>query len=307
MGFCQVKCEQSVWIWKQGDDRIIILVFVDDITIACKRKAAIARVIADLSKHFQLCVLGPTSFLLGVHIDRDQANRTLTLSQKQYMLDILQHFEMDKCSPVSTLIDPSIKYSKSMAPQSPEDVAYVKDKSYLSAVGALQYLSVVTFPQIAYAVGVFTRFSSNPEPMHWKGVKHLLRYVKGHVDTKLIYSPLPPGDPLSHEMFITYSDADYAGNPNNGRSTTVNMGTGAVGWTSHLQTVVTLSTTEAEYVAACAAGTEILFLSRSLNQSSWTCRSKEIWEDDGTLTTTMTRFASSGGDVRINSLGVSIL
>jgi hypothetical protein len=74
--------------------------------------------------------------------------------------------------------------SASMAPTTPEDVAYMKDKPYANATGALSYLSNVTRPDIAYAVGVLCRFNSNPGPQHWKAVardlnmKHRSREIK---------------------------------------------------------------------------------------------------------------------------------
>jgi len=120
------------------------------------------------------------------------------------------------------------------------------------------YLAVATRPDISYAVGVLARFSKNPGLQHWKAVKHLFRYLKGTMDLKLTYAP----DPDSDELFTTYSDADHGGNPDNGRSTggyVVKMGTGAVSWSSRLQSIVALSTTEAEYVASTSAGQEILW------------------------------------------------
>jgi hypothetical protein len=92
---------------------------------------------------------------------------------------------------------------------------------------------------------------------HWKAVKHLFRYLKGTLDLKLTYSP----DPNNAKLFTSYTDADHGGNPDNGQSTSgyvVKMGTGAISWSSRLQSLVTLSTTEAEYVAATSAGQEIL-------------------------------------------------
>jgi len=130
---------------------------------------------------------------------------------------------------------------------------------YLQAVGSLMYLAVSTRPDIAYSVGVLARFNQNPGPLHWKAVKHLFRYLKGTIDYKLTYSGLYP----SSELFTTYSDADHAGNPDNGCSTSgyvVKMGNGAVSWSSRLQGIVELSTTEAEFVAATSAGQEILWL-----------------------------------------------
>ena len=114
-------------------------------------------------------------------------------------------------------------------------------------------------------MGVLSRFTSNPGDRHWTAVKHLFRYLQGSLDYKLTYSP----DPSSRSLFTTYSDADHGGCKDSGRSTgayVVKVGTGAVSWMSKLQTVVSLSTTEAEYIAACSAGCEILWLRKLLKE-----------------------------------------
>jgi hypothetical protein len=93
--------------------------------------------------------------------------------------------------------------------------------------------------------------------------KHLLRYVAGTIDFCLLYKL----DPHVPNLFRTFSDADLAGNVDTGRSTTgyvVKMGTGAVSWSSKLQSIVALSTTEAEFVAAVSAGQESIWMSQFL-------------------------------------------
>ena len=130
---------------------------------------------------------------------------------------------------------------------------------YLAAVGALMYLATTTRPDIAYSVGVLARFNSNPGWVHWLAVKHLMGYIRGTLDHSLTYSP----DPSCSEPFLTYSDADHGGCKDSGRSTggyVVKIGSGAVSWCSKLQTVVALSTTEAEYIAAVQAGKEIKWM-----------------------------------------------
>jgi hypothetical protein len=258
LGFKRTICEHSVWIFQRDDVRIIIPVFIDDMTIAAKSKQEIQKVKDDLRKHFKLRDLGPTSFLLGVEIKHDCPKCTLTLSQHQYILDLLDRFNLADCNTVTTPLDPNIRLSSSMSPQSPQEIDEMRSVPYLQAVGALMYLAVATRPDIAYSVGVLARFSKNPGMQHWKAVKHLFRYLKGTLDHKLTYSPTS-----SAELFVTYSDADHGGNPDNGRSTSgyvVKMGSGAISWSSRLQGIVALSTTEAEYVAATSAGQEILWL-----------------------------------------------
>jgi hypothetical protein len=79
-----------------------------------------------------------------------------------------------------------------------------------------------------------------------------MHYLKGTVDYKLVYGS---GD-QSQKLFTIYTNANYRGNKNNGRSTggyVTCISSVAIGWRSTLQPFVTLSTTEAEYVAAVEA------------------------------------------------------
>jgi hypothetical protein len=174
-------------------------------------------------------------------------------------MEVLESFGMADCKPVTTPMNPGLILSKDMCPppDAPEDREF--KTRYLSAIGSLMYLATMTRPDIAYAVGVLARFNSNPGNQHWLAVKHLFRYIKGTLDYKLTYGPTSPSAPL----FTTYSDADHGGCKDSGKSTgayVVMMGGGAVSWRSKLQPTVSLSTTEAEYIAAVEAGKEIKWM-----------------------------------------------
>jgi len=126
---------------------------------------------------------------------------------------------------------------------------------YLSAVGSLQYLATITRPDIAYAVSYLARFNCNPGPKHWAAVKHLFRYLKDTLEYKLQYS-----GGSGSAAFTTYTDGDCIGS---GRSTggyVTMMAGGAIGWGSKLQSIVALSTTEANFVSAVEAGKEITWM-----------------------------------------------
>jgi len=171
-------------------------------------------------------------------------------------------------------MDPGIKLSSAMSPTTPEETAAMKNVPYMSAVGSIMYLSVATHPDIAYAVGVQCHFNQNPGMAHWKAVTHLFRYLKGTMDHQLVFAPSS-----SSELFESFSDADHAGNADNGKSTSgylVRMGTGTISWSSKLQTIVALSTTEAEYVAAVHAGKEIIWFHQFLTELGYSFNTPSI-------------------------------
>lgn len=260
MGFDRVQCDNSIWIYRKDDMRIILPVYVDDMTIVSKSKTDIAWVKTELRKHFKLRDLGPISFLLGVWVERERSKRQLTLCQKQFIIDLLDNFFPDQqLRPVITPLDPSTVLTKDMCPKTDEEKELMRNKPYAQLVGTLMYLAIATRPDIAKAVGVLLRFTANPGITHWKGAVHLCCYLAGTMDFKLTYAP----DFTSKKLFTAYSDADYGGKADSRCSTSgmvVKMGTGAISWASRLQTTVTLSTTEAEYVSAVAAGQEIIWL-----------------------------------------------
>ena len=264
MGFKRLESDRSIYIFVRDDVRIIIPIFIDDITFASSNPAAIDSAINELASHFKLRDLGPTTFLLGIEIIRNPEKQQISLSQRQYIIDALERFNMSDCNPIGTPMDPGAHLSSSMSPQSPEEQKSMETIPYLNAVGTLQYLATSTRPDISFAVGVLARFNKNPGIEHWKAVKHLFRYLKGSLDYQLVYGPSD-----SPHLFTTYTDADHGGNPDNGRSTggyAIIIGGGAVSWSSRLQSVVSLSTTEAEYIAAVEAGKEIIWMRNLLTE-----------------------------------------
>jgi hypothetical protein len=155
--------------------------------------------------------------------------------------------------------------SRDQSPRNAEERAFMHSVDYGGAIGSLQYLSCITRPDIAYTVGQLASFTSDPGVAHWNAIKHLFRYIKCTIDYAITYSP----DPLMSQLFTTYSDANHGGCKDTGRSTgayIVKMGTGVVSWMSKRQSIVALSTTEAEYMAACEAGKEIVWMRKMLQE-----------------------------------------
>ncbi|KAJ3474117.1 hypothetical protein NLI96_g12642 [Meripilus lineatus] len=269
MGFKRLKSDASVYLFIRDDVRVIIPIFIDDITLAGRSVASIKAVIAELATHFKLRDLGPSSYLLGIEITRNRSLRSLSLSQRQYIINTLTTFSMFDCNPVSTPMDPGLSLSAADGPQTDSERQEMSTIPYINAVGALMYLSTCIRPDISYTVHKLARFNTNPGMAHWKAVKHLFRYLKGTMDLTLTYSP----NPHSTELFRTFSDADHAGEVDSRKSTggfVVMIGTGAVSWSSKLQSMVGLSTTEAEFVAGNEAGKELMWIRNLLTEIGYT-------------------------------------
>ena len=116
-------------------------------------------------------------------------------------------------------------------------------------VGSLMCLTV-TRPNIMYGVSLISILMESPKESHWQVVKRILRYVSGTKDIGIMYSN------LDTFKLIGYSDSDNGGNTNDRKSTsryTFHFGTGVVSWDLKKQPNVTLSSTEAEYVATSVA------------------------------------------------------
>lgn len=130
---------------------------------------------------------------------------------------------------------------------------------YREAVGSLMFAAVVSRPDIAYSVGVASRYLNAPSKTHWNAVKRIIRYLKSTSELGIYYSR---EDKLQLPGF---SDSVYASDKDTRKSTTgyiFKLSNGAVTWSSKRQQAVTLSTTEAEYVAACQATKEAIWIRR---------------------------------------------
>ena len=114
--FKLVRCDNSIWVYQRDSTRIIVPVYVDDMTIVCKSHSEYATVVSELKQHFKLKELGETSSLLGVYIERDRSNHRLCISQQHYLEDVLERFKLGNMHPVSTPLDPGLRLSKDQAP-----------------------------------------------------------------------------------------------------------------------------------------------------------------------------------------------
>ncbi|RVW39706.1 Retrovirus-related Pol polyprotein from transposon TNT 1-94 [Vitis vinifera] len=227
IGFKRCEADHCCYVKSFDNSYIILLLYVDDMLIVGSDIEKINNLKKQLSKQFEMKDLGAAKQILGMRIIRDKANGTLKLSQSEYVKKVLNRFNMNEAKPVSTPLGSHFKLSKEQSPKTEEEMDHMSKVPYASAIGSLMYAMVCTRPDIAHAVGVVSRFMS-------ASLK-----LQGYVD------------------------ADFTGDIDSRKSTTrfvFTLGGTAISWASNLQKIVTLSTTEAEYVAATEVGKEMIWL-----------------------------------------------
>ena len=117
------------------------------------------------------------------------------------------------------------------------------------------FLSSVTRPDITYCVSYLSRFLNCFDESHYNAAKRILRYVIDTPNHGMKYD----GRHINELLITGYCDADYAADINTRRSTTgyiFVMSEGPISWCSQRQRMVTVSTTESEYVSASEASKE---------------------------------------------------
>ena len=242
--------DQCIYTKCSGGEVFFLGVHVDDIILADQNEARIKEVKDSLSQKFNVKDLGKLHYFLGIQVNQDE-NGNVSVSQSSYTENVLRKFGMQDCKAASTPVDPSVKLTKA----SDEDEC-VNQQLYQSAIGSLMYFSLSTQPYITYAVSVLAKFSSKPTNQHWTALKRVMRYLKGTVNFGILYS---------RNFSIGYSDADWAGNLDDRRSTSgylFKISGGAISWRSKKQQCVILSTAEAEYLALANAAQEAVWLRR---------------------------------------------
>ncbi|GKD10648.1 retrotransposon protein, putative, ty1-copia subclass [Tanacetum coccineum] len=130
---------------------IYLLLYVDDMLIACKSKAEIGSTKSLLKKEFDMKELGEAKKILGMEIVRDRSRKILRVSQSGYVSKILNNFRIDNGKSVKMPLGGHFKLSLKDCPVRDCDVERMSKVSYANAVGSLMYLMVCTRPDIAYA------------------------------------------------------------------------------------------------------------------------------------------------------------
>ncbi|GKA84915.1 zinc finger, CCHC-type containing protein [Tanacetum coccineum] len=198
-----------------------------------------------LSSRFFMKDMGEADVILGIRI-KHKSNGIASY----YIEKILKKFNYFDCTPVSTPMDTSEKHNGQA----------VSQLEYSRVIGCLMYVMTCTRPDIAFAVGKLSRYTSNLGTQHWQAIQRVLKYLKKTMDYRLTYTGYP-------SVLEGYTDASWISNTEDNSSTSgwvFLFGGGAISWAFKKQTCITGSTIESEFVALAATGKKAEWLKNLL-------------------------------------------
>ena len=170
MGYVRAEADHAVFTRVRNGALLILALYVDNITMACKSLETINQDKEKLKEHYEMTDLGELAWILGVHVTHDRHAGWIALSQEKYALEILEHFGKSDMRPIST---PTLANEHLTKVNSPE----IEVQSYQRAVGALMYLMLGTRPDLAYTVAALGRHSTCPGTDHQHALDRAFRYL----------------------------------------------------------------------------------------------------------------------------------
>ncbi|KAJ0589411.1 putative RNA-directed DNA polymerase [Helianthus annuus] len=253
-GFQQSNSDHTLFLKRKGKLVTCLIIYVDDMIITGNDEEEMKKLKANLFTEFEMKDLGRLKYFLGIEVLRSKQG--IFICQKKYVLDLLAEIGMVDCKPADTPMVANHKLCME------KDGELADKERYQRLVGKLIYLSH-TRPDIAYAVGVVSQFMHQPQVAHMEAVWRIIRYLKGTSGHGVLFQP------NQHLKIQAYTDADWAGDKGDRRSTSgyfTLVGGNLVTWRSKKQKVVALSSAEAEFRGIARGLAEVLWIRKLLTE-----------------------------------------
>ena len=274
MGFVRSHSDPALYVRKTG--RCFIFLWVDDLFIF-GRSTGLKALIDQILKAFEGRDLGDLSWALGASITRDRKQKIISLSQQQKVVNLLEKFSMADCRPSPTPLVPRQQLRSAKDHPELEVADQAEHARFMSAVGGIQYIAVVTRPDISYACNVLAKHMGCSLKEHWPAVQHILRYLQSTKELGLVFE----GSSKSC-LLEGYSDADFA-NDKGLKSVSglvLRVYGNTVFWRSKRQPITAGDTTEAELIAMSSAANELMWAKQLLLDLHLRPEKPVLWGDN---------------------------
>ncbi|CAI7839340.1 unnamed protein product [Closterium sp. NIES-53] len=275
-------CDESLFMTEGEEEKVFLLVYVDDILLFSPSLERIKEVQGKLKETFQCKALGPVGYYLGLHVERDEVKGWLRLHQHKYLAVIGEKYGLEEGRSVKTPLPSGFQLH--LDKEEGEVLEYELQRRFQSMVGSLMYASVNTRPDIAFSVSQLARVVSRPLQEHLDAAERLVRYCMATSRVGLQYSvhgqlkqkgveevSTKIGAPArrGHLYLSCFTDATWASDisyaTSHGGYICCVRGS-PVSWNSKKQGEIAHSSTESEYMALFHGVKEVVWMRRLLEE-----------------------------------------
>ncbi|KAJ1598267.1 hypothetical protein NDA14_002687 [Ustilago hordei] len=246
MGFFQVECTPCIYTKGQGEDMAIVVIYVDDTLVIAPWLEMVLKVKKQIGQRWKMEDSGYIDQVLAKHLDK-HTKPTMVPMQS---------------IPEGTLV-----------------TSAAQQKEYLVIVGKLLWVANSTRPDLSLTMGVLARHMREPSQEHYQAAQRVLCYLESTRQVGLVYRASESQEPL-----VAHSDANWASDATiQRRSTSGSVALvygNPVAWKSVTQKCMSLSTVEAEFIAATEATCEVLFLKQLLRSIGIATGTPTVYSDN---------------------------
>ncbi|MCH82370.1 gag-pol polyprotein, partial [Trifolium medium] len=246
--------DKTLFVTEEGGNLLIAQIYVDDIVFGVMSGHMVKHFVQQMQTEFEMSMVGELTYFLGLQIK--QMEETIFITQSKYAKNMVKKFGLDNAGHKRTPAPTHLKLTKD------EKGVSVDQSLYRSMIGSLLYLTA-SRPDIAFTVGVCARYQADPKTSHLLQVKRIFKYINGTCDYGMLYTH------GGGSTLVGYCDADWAGSVDDRNSTSGEcffLGNNLISWFSKKQNYVSLSTAEAEYIAAGSSCSQLVWMKQMLKE-----------------------------------------
>ena len=210
IGFKQLNGNPSILIRQTKKKTSVVSVYVDDFLLASNTIDTLQTLKDMLAKKYKMKDLSKVKTIIRWQITRDIATHMMNIDQSAFIRDLVIEEELTECK--ANVIP--MKAGSAIEMLDPDDYNETNLHGYQCLIEKLMYLVCGTRPDIAFAVGQLSKHNADPRKGHFWAAKRVVRYLKGTMQTGLIYGweNSSPRDPSPFGL-KGYANSNFVGNP----------------------------------------------------------------------------------------------
>ena len=178
-GFKRGTADTTLFIRKVKNSFVVAQIYVDDIIFGATNDSLAHSFADEMKTMFEMSMVGKLTYFLGLQVK--QTDSGIYINQAKYARNLVKRFGLDNAAYVRTPMAANAKLTNDPSGESVDVTLYRR------MIGCLLYLTA-SWLDIAFSVGVCSRFQYNPKVSHLNAIKRIIKYVSGTCDYGLFYS-----------------------------------------------------------------------------------------------------------------------